>query len=110
MAVDDTKFPLRSGPTAADTTSFDEFMEVFHHQMYGQQLTEDDASWQVDGEDPVLEVEAIVAKKNKGKKTQYLVKWVGPDKKTWEPLGHLKGAKEEIQRYEVKKKSKANLG
>ena len=42
--------------------------------------------------------------------TQYLVKWVGSDKKTWEPLGHLKGAKEEIQRYEVKKKSKANLG
>ena len=46
-----------------------------------------------DGEDPILEVEMIVSKKNRGRKTQYLVKWKGSDIKTWEPIRHLKGCR-----------------
>ena len=108
VVVDDTKFPLRSGPVVSsddvDTKSFDEFMDVFHHQMYGN--SKDHSSEQIDGEDPIMEVEQIVAKTGKGKKTRYLVKWKGSDDKTWEPVSHLKGATEAIQRYESTKKGK----
>ena len=51
-------------------------IEVFEHQMYGSVVTEEDKKTQVEeGYDPVSEVEAIVAKKGKGKKAEYLVKW-----------------------------------
>ena len=33
--------------------------------------------FQVDGEDPLWEVEAIVNKKGKASKMQYLIKWKG---------------------------------
>ena len=56
----------------------------------------------MEGEDPLAEVEAIELKRGKGKKAKYLVKWVGSDKKTWEPLSHLKGAKEAVETYEAK--------
>ncbi len=52
-------------------------------------------------EDPLAEVEAIELKRGKGKKAKYLVKWVGSDKKTWEPLSHLKGAKDAVAQYEA---------
>ena len=58
--------------------------------------------WQIEKEDPLAEVEAIEIKRGKGKKAKYLVKWVGSDKKTWEPLSHLKGAKEAVETYEAK--------
>ena len=106
--VDDETFPLRSGPVdTSDVNGFDEFMERFHHQMYGHDL--DFTDWQVEGEDPILEVEMIVSKKNRGKKTQYLVKWKGSDIKTWEPIRHLKGCREEIDRYESQGKAKGKI-
>ena len=106
--VDDETFPLRSGPVdTSDVNGFDEFMERFHHQMYGHDL--DFTDWQVEGEDPILEVEMIVSKKHRGKKTQYLVKWKGSDIKTWEPIRHLKGCREEIDRYESQGKAKGKI-
>mgnify|MGYP003335044555 CR=1 FL=1 len=58
-----------------------------------------------DGCDPVWEVESIRSHKGKGSKVKYLVKWVGSEDMTWEPLKHLTGAKEAIQDYrkELKK-------
>ena len=81
VIVDDTKYPLRSGPQQDNDKgddTFDSFMEAFHHQMYGQDTSEL-TDYQIEGEDPIWEVESIVAKKNKGRKAKYLVKWVGSD-------------------------------
>ena len=91
--VDNGHFPLRSGPDALRLDSLDEFegfIQSFEYQMYGNEITEEDKAWQIEGEDPLAEVEAIELKRGKGKKAKYLVKWVGSDKKTWEPLSHLK--------------------
>ena len=58
--VDNTQFPLRSGPdycpSEADAVTFDAFMEQFRYRPYGSVL---DSSYQIDGEDPILEVKRI---------------------------------------------------
>jgi hypothetical protein len=69
--------------------------------MYGNEITEEDKAWQIEGEDPLAEVESIELKRGKGKKAKYLVKWVGSDKKMWKPLSHLKGAKDAVAQYEA---------
>ena len=102
--VDNGHFPLRSGPDALRPDSLDDFegfIQSFEYQMYGNEITEEDKAWQIEGEDPLAEVEAIELKRGKGKKAKYLVKWVGSDKKTWEPLSHLKGAKDAVAQYEA---------
>ena len=38
-------------------------MDKFHQTMYGE--TEDMEDWQVEGEDPILQVESIASKKGK---------------------------------------------
>jgi hypothetical protein len=102
--VDNGHFPLRSGPDALRPDSLDDFegfIQSFEYQMYGNEITEEDKAWQIEGEDPLAEVESIELKRGKGKKAKYLVKWVGSDKKTWEPLSHLKGAKDAVAQYEA---------
>ena len=109
VEVDDETYPLRMGPVdKGDIEGCDAFMDKFHHTMYGE--TEDMEDWQVEGEDPILQVESIASKKGKGKKTQYLVKWCDSDVKTWEPIKHLQGCKEAIQTYEASvRKGKGKL-
>ena len=100
---------MRSGPVVHDNDrlqDFEYFMSAFHHQMYGQE--KDFTDWQIDGEDPILEVESIESKTGKGRRTKYLVKWKGSDDKTWEPVKHLKGCEKAIQDFESKQK-KAKL-
>ena len=60
--------------------------------------------YQVDGEDPILEVEGIEDHMGKGARLKYLVKWKGHEVKTYEPWQHLHkyGAKEVIEQYRMK--------
>ena len=65
---------------------------------------------QIDGCDPILEVESIQGKKNRGNKTRYLVKWKGHVEMTWEPKSYLKDCKDMVQAFEDKaNKAKARL-
>ena len=60
--VDNGHFPLRSGPDALRPDSLDDFegfIQSFEYQMYGNEITEEDKAWQIEGEDPLAEVEAI---------------------------------------------------
>ena len=103
--VNDNEFPLRMGPNDVnDTKDFDEFMDAFHSQMYGQVKPEDMKEYQVDGEDPIWEVESIKGKRGKGRSLKYLVKWKDHDTQTWEPLKHLKGCMDAVRKYEESKK------
>jgi len=106
--VDNTQFPLRSGPdycpSEADAVTFDAFMEQFRYRPYGSVL---DPSYQIDGEDPILEVKRIKDKRGRGNKVQYLVEWAGVNPKTgkahldsWEPAKYLKSARKSIKDYE----------
>ena len=53
--------------------------------------------------DEQYEVESILAKRGKGNRAQYLVKWVGYDQyeSTWEKASNLAGAPEVIAAYEA---------
>ena len=115
--VDNTQFPLRSGPdycpSEADAVTFDAFMEQFRYRPYGSVL---DSSYQIDGEDPILEVKRIKDKRGKGNKVQYLVEWAGVNPTTgkahldsWEPAKHLKSARQSIKDYEQKHGRKTAL-
>ena len=55
---------------------------------------------QIDGRDPILEVEAIWGKIRRANKTRYLVKWKGHIERTLEPKSHLKGCMDLVQQYE----------
>jgi hypothetical protein len=81
-----TQFPLRSGPdycpSEADAVTFDAFMEQFRYRPYGSVL---DPSYQIDGEDPILEVKRIKDKRGRGNKVQYLVEWAGVNPKMGKP-------------------------
>ena len=64
-------------------------------------------SYQIDGEDPILEVKRIKDKRGRGNKVQYLVEWAGVNPKTgkahldsWEPAKYLKSARKSIKDYE----------
>ena len=59
----------------------------------------------MEGEDPIMEVESIDAKKGRGKKLRYLVKWKGKKVRTYEPLSHLKGCEEMVKEFEAKHNS-----
>jgi hypothetical protein len=54
--------------------------------------------------DEQYEVESILASRGKGKRTQYLVKWVGYDQyeSTWEKASNVAGAPEAIAEYEAR--------
>ena len=53
--------------------------------------------------DEQYEVESILARRGKGNRAQYLVKWVGYDhyESTWEKASNLVGAPEAIAAYEA---------
>ena len=55
---------------------------------------------QIEGRDPILEVEAIQGKVGRANKTRYLVKWKGHIERTLEPKSHLKGCMDLVQQYE----------
>ena len=52
--------------------------------------------------DDVYEVEAIEAKRRKGGSTEYFVRWKGhlPSENTWEPMKHLEGSEELVNKFE----------
>ena len=55
---------------------------------------------QLDGRDPVLEVEAVTGKVGRGNKTKYWVKWKGHKAKTLEPKSHLKDCPDLVKQFE----------
>ena len=66
-----------------------------------------DPSYQIAGDDPILEVKIIKDKRGKGYKVQYLVEWAGVNPKTgaahsesWEPAKYMKSAGQSIKTYE----------
>ena len=73
--VDNGHFPLRSGPDALRPDSLDDFegfIKSFEYQMYGNEITDEDKAWQIEGGNSLAEVEAIELKRGKGKKAKYL--------------------------------------
>ena len=65
----------------------DVFVEDFFRPWY--KATESGEGYQIEGEDPIMELEAIEGQSGKGKKLKYLVKWKGSDVRTYEPVKHL---------------------
>ena len=115
-------YPLKMGPAQDNMTdiereaSFNTYIEDFFRPWYRSVEGDKDCTeYQVDGEDPILEVEGIEGHMGKGARLKYLVKWKGHEVKTYEPWQHLHkyGAKEVIEQYRMKNKmrtsKKANL-
>ena len=94
---------------------FESYVEDFFRPWYN--VAEGKEDEQIEGEDPILEVESIEGHMGKGPKLKYLVKWKNHDVKTYEPYRHLfkYGAnyKESILEYQnkikVKNEKNANL-
>ena len=115
-------YPLKMGPVQDNMTdieretSFDTYIEDFFRPWYKSVEGDIDCTdYQIDGEDPILEVESIEGHMGKGVRLKYLVKWKGHEVQTYEPWQHLHkyGAKEVIEQYRIKNKmrtgKKANL-
>ena len=116
-------YPLKMGP-AQDAMSniereesFNTYIEDFFRPWYRSVEGDKDCTeYQIEGEDPIMEIEGIEGHMGKGAKLKYLVKWKGHEIKTYEPWQHLHkyGAKEAIEQYRMKNKmrtsKKANLG
>jgi hypothetical protein len=75
--------------------------------MYGPPDKTEFTHEQVEGEDPIKEVERVKDRKGKGTKVRYLIKWVGHDEETWEPAKHLTGCKGMVKAYNDSLKSLA---
>ena len=110
------RFPLKMGPTnnddeQIDEVSMNEFIDDFFKPWY--RSAEGDEDEQVDGEDPILEVEKIISHSGRGSKTRYLTKWKGSEVKTYEPAANFKhGGKDILEEYRLslkKGKKKANV-
>jgi hypothetical protein len=73
-----------------------------------EQNTRPTPAMMIDG-DEAWYIEEIVGKKLKGKVVHYQVKWEGYDtwENSWEPVTHLKQAKDAINDYEARIKAKA---
>ena len=68
------------GPAADDSVlhKFEEYIEEFFIPWY--KIDEKDlSSEQIDGEDPIWEIEQIKSHRGKHKKRKYLIKWVDSD-------------------------------
>ena len=110
-------FPLKMGPTDSnnneqiDEVSMNEFIDDFFRPWY--KSAEGDECEQIEGEDPILEVEKIISHSGRGSKTRYLTKWIGSDVKTYEPAANFKhGGKDILEQYRLslkKGKHKANI-
>ena len=97
-----TSFLLREGPhKKKGSKTVREFVAKYNLPSYkcGGAGTPDE---QIDGRDPVLEVESIQGKRYRGNKTRYHVKWKGSDVMTWEPKTHLKDCMTLVKQYEDK--------
>ena len=82
------EFPLIVGPgEGKPIEDFEDFMSKLLEPRYT--AAKGSVEEQVDGEDPILEVEEIVGKRGSKKKSmKYQVKWKGSKVLTWEPLTH----------------------
>ncbi len=84
------KYPLRMGPVdnTNNLNKFEEYIEGFFKPWY-RMPNKDMSEFQIEGEDPVWEIEQIKSHRCKHPKTQYLIKWVGSDTMTYEPERNL---------------------
>jgi len=110
VKVTDGDFPLRNGPEGTVNTTEENakrFYDKYNLAQYERDQP-DDEEYQVDGEDPVSNVEKITGKKREKRVTMYRVKWVGWKKESWEPLKNLVNdeydCKKLIKEYEQRKK------
>ena len=85
-------YPLKIGPVQDNMTdieretSFDTYVEgVFRPWYESVEGNTDCTDYQIDGEDPILEVESIEGHMGKGVRLKYLVKWKGHEVQTYEP-------------------------
>ena len=87
---------------------FESFMDDVCKVLYKPEPIEAYSHLQVDGEDPIMEVEAILGRKGKGRGTKYKVKWKGYNKTTWESAREMirTGASEMVEEYKQSQKSK----
>ena len=93
------------GPEVDDSVlhKFEEYIEEFFIPWY--KMDEKDlSSEQIDGEDPIWEIEQIKSHTGKyGKKRKYLIKWVDSDNMTYEPESNLVkyGAQKLLSEYKA---------
>ena len=110
-------YPLKMGPVhqaiddnniEGNEAKLDVFVEDFFRPWY--KATESGEGYQIEGEDPIMELEAIEGQSGKGNKLKYLVKWKGSEVRTYEPVKHLEkyGASESIEEYKASIKLKAS--
>ena len=93
-------FILKEGPhESRGSKTVKQFIVKYNLPAYkcSGQGTQDE---QLDGHDPVLEVEAITGKVGRGNKTKYWVKWKGHKAKTLEPKSHLKDCPDLVKQFE----------
>jgi hypothetical protein len=105
--VNDAELPLKMGPgklgrKAKEQTT--KFLNKFHVAGYKSTPPEAYEEYQIEGEDPVWEVEKIESKRGKGKKAKYTIKWKGSDERTEEPLSHLTGCQDLLEKFETELK------
>jgi hypothetical protein len=64
----------------------------------------------IDDQEPEWEVDTILRKRQRGRRVEYLVTWVGYpiEEATWEPLEHLQRAAEAIQEFEDRNRQSTN--
>ena len=111
--VNDIKYPLKMGPDEKNNNvpedDFESFMDDVCKVLYKPEPIEAYSHLQVDGEDPIMEVEAILGRKGKGRGTKYKVKWKGYNKTTWESAREMirTGASEMVEEYKQSQKSKS---
>ena len=98
------KYPLRMGPNMdnIDTDKFEEYIEEFFIPWYRMDNS-DISDEQIEGEDPIWNIEQIKSHRGKGKKRRYLIKWENSNKMTYEPGINLTkyGAKNMVDQYEA---------
>ena len=84
---------------------------VFHISLLEPAPANSELQDQVEVEDePEFEVEAILAERQQGQQTEYLVKWKGYDhaENTWEPTEHLTNSSQALEEYRRKEPSQAH--
>ena len=79
--------PVDNDDEDIDQVSLNQFADDFFKPWYKAATgTEDE---QIEGEDPIIEVEKIISHRASGKKQRYLAKWKGSDVKTYEPADNF---------------------
>jgi hypothetical protein len=103
--VDNNIMILKQGPVVPgkDMAAFQKRYNLPNYKVhcYGEEAQEEE------GYDPVSEVQGVIGKTGNGKKAKYLVKWVGFDKPSYEPVGNLRGCMDLVHEYEAREKAAA---